>query len=382
MKRLLYLFILLFSCQFVSAQAIYETIRSEKLDATRKLKIQLPRNYSENTEKKYPIVVVLDGDYLFEVVAGNIDYYSYWEDVPEVIVVGINQVESRYNDTMFSEQNSLPLDSSAKFYEFIGMELLPYIKQNYRTEDFSLAIGHGETANFINYFLLKSNPLFQAYIVISPELAPNMTKYIPDRLGKIDKKTFYYLATTTDDLKSVKKGTYLLNTAIKNIENDYLQYDYKEFDGLTHYSVVAQAVPKALESIFYVYQPITSGEFEKDIMASDEPAIDYLKNKYKSIQELYGVEKTILINDFKAVAAAIEKKSEFEDFEELGKMARKSYPETLLGQYYLARYYEETNQPKKAMKTYQSSYIFDEIAGLTKDDMIERANRLKADFGY
>ena len=117
-------------------------------------------------------------------------------------------------------------------------------------------------------------------------------------------------------------------------------------------------------------------------MASDEPPIDYLINKYKSIEELYGVHKTILVNDYKAIAAAIEKKSAYKEFEELGKMARKSYPETMLGQYYLARYYEENNQPKKAMKMYQSSYIFDEIAGLTKDDMIERANRLKADFGY
>ena len=382
MKKILYLLILIFSCQLVSAQAIYETLHSEKLGATRKLKIQLPRNYSENVEKKYPIVIVLDGDYLFEIVAGNIDYYSYWEDVPEVIVVGINQIDSRYSDTMFSEQNSLPIDSSAKFFEFIGMELIPYIEEKYRTEDFKLAIGHGETANLINYYLLKDKPLFQSYIVISPELAPNMTRYIPDRLGKIDRKTFYYLATTTDDLKSVKSGTELLNNSLKLIDNDFLQYDYDMFEGLTHYSVVAQAIPKALERIFYVYQPITSREFEKDIMASNEPSIDYLKEKYESIKELYGVDKIILINDFKAIASAIEKKSEFKDFQELGKMARDSYPETMLGQYYLARYYEETNQPKKAMKTYQSSYIFDEIAGLTKDDMIERANRLKADFGY
>ncbi|WP_066222323.1 alpha/beta hydrolase [Formosa haliotis] len=382
MKKVIYLFVLVFSCQWASAQAIYETIKSEKLGATRQLKIQLPRNYSKNVEKKYPLVVVLDGDYLFEVVAGNVDYYSYWEDVPEVIVVGINQIDDRYYDTMFSEQNSLPLDSSAEFFEFIGMELIPFIEEKYRTEDFKLAIGHGETANFINYYLLKDKPLFQSYIVISPELAPNMTKYIPDRLGKIDRKTFYYLATTTDDLKSVKAGTELLNNSLKVIENDYLQYDFDEFEGLTHYSVVAQAIPKALERIFYVFQPITSREFEKDIMAGDKPAIDYLKDKYESIKELYGVDKTILVNDYKAIAAAIEKKSEFKDFEELGKMARKSYPETMLGQYYMARYYEENNQPKKAMKTYQSSYIFDEIAGLTKDDMIERANRIKADFGY
>ncbi|WP_435136350.1 alpha/beta hydrolase-fold protein [Formosa sp. A9] len=382
MKRIFAIIVLVFTFQSSSAQAIYETIKSEKLGATRKLKIQLPRGYSSNEDKHYPLVIVFDGDYMFEPVAGSIDYYSYWEDVPDVIVVGINQVENRYYDTMFSEQNSLPIDSSAKFFEFIGMELIPFIEGKYRTEDFRLAIGHGATANFINYYLLKDKPLFKGYIVISPELAPNMTKYMPERLSKIDSKVFYYLATATDDLKSVKKGTELLNTLLDKIDNDNLRYDYDMFEGLTHYSVAAQAIPKALSSIFYVYQPITSIEYERDILTSDDEPIEYLKTKYESIKELYGVDKVILVNDFKAIAAAIEKKEAYKDYQELGKLARDAYPEALLGQYYLARYYEETGQPKKAMKTYQSSYIFDEIGGLTKDDMIERANRLKADFGY
>ena len=63
-------------------------------------------------------------------------------------------------------------------------------------------------------------------------------------------------------------------------------------------------------------------------------------------------------------------------------MARKQYPETLLGNYYLARFYEETGESKKAMKTYQSAYILEEIGGLTKDMMLERADSIKADFGY
>ena len=63
-------------------------------------------------------------------------------------------------------------------------------------------------------------------------------------------------------------------------------------------------------------------------------------------------------------------------------MARKEYPETVLGNYYLARFYEETGQPKKAMRTYRSAYVFEEIAGITKDDMLDRADRIKADFGY
>jgi hypothetical protein len=100
------------------------------------------------------------------------------------------------------------------------------------------------------------------------------------------------------------------------------------------------------------------------------------------IEELFGLDKQILINDFKAIAAAIEKNKSFEHFEELGKIARKQYPDTLLGNYYLARFYEETGEPKKAMRTYRSAYILDEIGGITKDLMLEKADEIKADFGY
>jgi hypothetical protein len=73
---------------------------------------------------------------------------------------------------------------------------------------------------------------------------------------------------------------------------------------------------------------------------------------------------------------------QYQYYEELGKIARKEYPETLLGSYYLARFYEEEGEPKKAMRTYQSAYTLEEIAGLTKDLMLEKADEIKRDFGY
>jgi hypothetical protein len=39
-------------------------------------------------------------------------------------------------------------------------------------------------------------------------------------------------------------------------------------------------------------------------------------------------------------------------------------------------------EPKKAMRTYQSAYGFEEIAGITIDLMLEKADEIKADFGY
>jgi len=382
MKNLIYTLILVFCAGQLGAQTIYEEFDSYKLGEKREIKIQLPRGYDVNTDKSYPLFIVFDGDYMFEAVAGNVDYYSYWEDMPEAIVVGINQVDKREADCLFSEQNDLPIETGAAFFEFIGIELIPHLNSTYRTENFRVAVGHGETANFINYYLLKERPIFQAYIVVSPSLAPSMNGYISERLKLFDTKLFYYLATASNDIKSIKEDTELLNTAITSIDNKNILYNFDNFEGATHYSAPLHAIPRALESIFYVFQPISKTEYTESILTLDTSPVEYLQEKYKVILDLFGIEKQILINDFKAVAAAIEKKKKFEYFEDLGKLARKEYPETLLGNYYLARFYEETGEPKKAMRTYQSAYVFEEIGGITKDFMLEKAEEIKADFGF
>src|SRR5690606_13491815 len=381
-KPIVFLLLLISTFGIVNAQVTYKAFESSKLGTTRELKIQLPRGYENNKNKSYPLIVVLDGDYLFEAVAGNVDYYTYWEDMPDAIVVGINQYDYRYDDCLYSGQNSLPIETGAAFFEFIGAEVIPYIESTYRTGGFRVAIGHGETANFINYFLLKEQPLFQAYIAISPELAPKMIDYLPERLSNIQSKTFYYLATTNNDSESIQSMAQALDSAIKAIDNKNVLYKYNVFENTSHYSVPTHAIPNAIESIFHVYQPISKKEYQETILKLDESPVVYLQEKYQTIHDLFGIDKTILINDFKAIAADIEKNGTFEYYEELGKMARKAYPDTLLGSYYIARFYEETGEPKKAMKTYQSAYILEKAAGITKDLMMEKADAIKADFGY
>ena len=382
MNKTILCFLLYFVANTVHSQAIYKTIHSDKLKEDRQLKILLPRGYDKEDSKKYPLIIVFDGDYLFEPVAGDVDYFSYWDDMPEAIVIGIKQDEQRYDDCTYSEQNSLPVEKGADFFEFIGYELVPYMEDNYKTENFRVAIGHGETANFINYYLLKDVPLFQAYISISPDLAPQMGQYITDRLNSIDSQVFYYLATSSNDAPSIKEKVESLNKDLAAIDKKNIHYNFDNFEGPSHYSLPAHAIPNALENIFTIFRPISKKEYTETILKLDTSPVDYLLEKYKMINDLYGIEKQILVNDFKAIEAAIEKKEQFQYYEDLGKLARKEYPETLLGNYYLARYYEEKGEPKKAMKMYTSAYILDEIGGITKDLMMEKADQIKADFGY
>ena len=354
----------------LKAQVVFENFYSQKLGEERELKIQLPRGYNAEEDTVYPLFVVWDGDYLFEAVAGNVDYYSYWDDMPGAV------------DCTYSTENSLPIDKGASFFEFIGIELIPYLEKKYNLAGFRVAVGHDETANFINYYLLKGNPVFNSYVVISPELSPDTQAYVTERLQTMEKKIFYYLSTSNNDVPVIKEKTEAFDTALKAVENNNFFYTFDNFDGPSHYGIPAHSIPNALEAIFLVYQPISKKEYKETILKLESSPVEYLEEKYQTIEELFGLDKKILVNDFKAIAAAIEKTEKFNYFEDLGKLARKEYPETLMGSYYLARFYEETGEHKKAMKTYQSAYVLEEIGGLTKDLMLERADAIKADFGY
>ena len=199
-NKLLILFFLL-SCAITAQQldsivnnTIYDKIYSKKLGSEREIIIQLPRDYNVEEDQRYPLFIVFDGDYLFEIVSGNVDYMSFWGDIPNAIVVGINQIDSRYNDTSVVDNlNFTPISSTANFFEFVGQELIPYLNKKYRTTNFRIAVGHERTANFINFFLLRKKPIMNGYIAVSPKYTDKMKDYIAQYLINSEDNLYYYL---------------------------------------------------------------------------------------------------------------------------------------------------------------------------------------------
>lgn len=367
--------------QFVFSQTLYKTIPTTKMGGERELKIQLPRNYEQNKQKKYPIILVLDGDYLFEPMAGNVDYYSYWDDMPESIVVGVNQYKSRGSDSRYDDRRFLPEKSGAQFFEFLGMELLPFLNKEYRTTNFVVVAGHDITANFINYYLLKENPIFQGYINLSPDFAPEMAGRLAESLRTSSSPKWFCLTTASDDIPALKKAVKELNIELSAIDNPNFHYSFAEIEDATHYSLVGEALPKALSHIFFSYRPIGLKEYDELIASANSP-LEYLVNRYDVIKRTYGIDKKIRVNDFFAIGKVLENQEKWVELEKLGELAKKNYPGSTLGTYYVARSYEASGDPKKAMKAYQSAYGQEEIGFMTVDFMLEKAELIKRDFGY
>ncbi|HZW77271.1 MAG TPA: alpha/beta hydrolase-fold protein [Flavobacteriaceae bacterium] len=377
MRKLLLFSIFLLVAHFICGQTIYEEIDSKKMGDTRRIKIQLPRNYEKNKDKRYPIVLVFDADYLFEPVAGNVDYLSYWEDIPEAIVVGIMQGANRHTDCAYDDQHFMPGGTGAKFFEFIGMELLPYVDKKYRTAKFIIAVGHDVSANFINYYLFKNPVLFNGYIVLSPDLAPTLDQRIAARLPEVKQKTFYYIATGSEDIPKLRDDAEALHARLAALTSDNFHYYFDSFPDASHYTLVSRGIPNALEKIFSVYRPITKKEFSEVLMTTKTPMYDFLTEKYAIIKNLFGLDDKIRINDFLAVGTAAEKRKEWDELEKIGKLAQKQYPEKLIGDYYLGRSYEENGNIKKAVHTYRNSFGKEEVDFITVDLLLDRADALK-----
>lgn len=376
MKRLLLIVLSMFLYNVGSAQVIYTEIKSSKLETSRRLKIQLPRNYESNVDKKYPVVLVLDADYLFEPVAGNVDYFSYWEDMPESIVVGVMQGDRRYEDGHYDDISFMPAKSGADFFEFVGMELMPYIDKKFRTAKFVIAVGHDFTANFINFYLFKSPLLFNGFISLSPDFSPLMEDRIAKRIPEIKEKVFYYLATGSDDILDLKESAESLNRKLSSLKNDSFNYYYDNFADATHYSLVGRGIPNALEKIFSVYRPISQKEYSEVLMVSKKSPHQYLLDKYSVISDLFGIDNNIRINDFLAVGTASEKKKDWESLKDIANLAMKQYPDKIIGYYYIGRYYEETGDFKKAKRTFQAAYDREEVDYITVDLLLDRADNI------
>ncbi|WP_040559576.1 alpha/beta hydrolase-fold protein [Kordia algicida OT-1] len=382
MKKCLMLLVAFVCFSFVNAQTKIEKLTSKKLNETRDIQLYIPEGYSE--DRVYPIIVVLDAHYLFESVVANTRYYSYWDEMPECIVVGVNQYEKedREKDVAFADASGLPEEKGAKFFEFIGMELIPFVEKNYNTANFKMIIGHDLTANFANYYLFKEVPLFDAYINLSPYFAPKMEERIVKRLEEFETKKFYYLATAEEDTKKAAKRIRSLNEQLSALKNENIFYYYDDFTEANHNSLAVQAIPRAMSQIFSMYRPISVKEYKEKIVTLKTSPYLYLTDKYQTIKDLFGFEKRVSVNDFMAIYSAVRKTDNIEDLKLLAKLGKKEYPDTALFHFFMGEYHEKEGKPKKALRMYQNGFSMNSIDFITKDLMLDKADKLKQDFGW
>lgn len=354
--------IFLFTCSSVFGQQILTTtIESDYLETSRDVRIYIPKSYELDSVKNYPLAIVFDAEFLFDIYVGNSVLFVSKDKAPEQIVVGINMAETRKNDTYFNINTGKLNSKNRAFYEFIRDEVTFYMESNYRTSPFISLIGTGTSANLISQFLKEPKPVFNAFVCINPIFSDfirqQMQDFALERYGNEDNT--FYLYTNNSNTFSPKRQTLInqLQTFLGNyeIENFNIVNDY--ITTKSSISTIGEAIPRAITKVFELYSAISKDEFDTKIKnLSPEDAIAYLENKYIEIEFLFGSNLGIREKDVFAIESIIIDKENGDYLRDFGKMILKLLPSSPLGDYYIGRYYEEGKMIKKALKHYKIGY--------------------------
>ena len=129
-------------------------IASAIMKETRRIIVVLPASYSESaTDRRYPVTVVADGEYLTPAVATVSDELSRNGQIPESVIVGIENTgrterlspdQKRVYDLTppgLSVSGSSLNEGGDRFLDFIEQELLPAVDRQFRTAAPRILVG-------------------------------------------------------------------------------------------------------------------------------------------------------------------------------------------------------------------------------------------------
>lgn len=353
--------ILIFS---FSQKTIQWDFHSNILNTNRKIDISLPKNYDSDS-MNYPVIYALDGENLFSVLQGTLTFYSETDKIPACILVAIQQnyqdsLDKNYKrwiDCSYSNKTGMLDETGLKFKSFLTEELIPEVNKKFRTTRFKAIVGHSFTANYVNYFLLDKTPVFDAYISISPYFAEKSLDSLYQSVAELNQNIYYFLSVGDRDNKGHIESAKLFDKRFITQSNPNFHYSFHQTEkgsNATHYTVIPKTIAFAVEHIFSGYSSISQEELKKLVPLKNK--VSFLKKRYETIKQVYGLDQKISEDDFYDFAYIISEAKNFEELKLLGELCIETYPNWTIGYYYLGEYYEHQKDLEKALFNFEKGF--------------------------
>lgn len=242
------------------------TLHSNILNEDRGYWVSLPDSYNDkrSSHKRYPILMVLDGNLHFKSIAGVVNYlssdaYRSWK-IPEMILVGVQNVDRRRDYTpdkiiTVRENNT---GGGEKFLRFLEDELIPELENNYRTDPYRILFGHSLSALLATHAYMKEESLFSAFIAVDPSFGTWDEETMDQKLEAVTGRTFkryFYLATANWGKRNIRnRDRHVrlyegLNSKCEGTFPAQMQY----FENENHASVPPIAFYNGITTIFEGY---------------------------------------------------------------------------------------------------------------------------------
>ena len=177
--------------KYLEKIGILDSIYSKTLEEYRRIYVQFPDDYTPQSNKKYPVVFILDGEVLLPTVKVFQSFYS-GGFTPEMILVGISNKNHRTRDlttSKITKKYGMPFNEengeANNFSDFLEKELIPFIENTYPVTNFRTLIGHSYGGLFTINTLVNHPQLFSNYLAIDPSLDWDDQKLLKDSEDKL-----------------------------------------------------------------------------------------------------------------------------------------------------------------------------------------------------
>ena len=229
-----------------------EVVHSMILNEDRPILVSLPpptRGLPASGSARYPVMVLLDGDWQFEHTVAATRFLAGNGLVPPMIVAGVMNVDRGRDLMPHLVGSGFAEGPSDRFLGFLADELLPHLDRTYPTLPYRLLVGHSNAGMFSLYTLMRRPGLFSAHFVMSPSFGQSdrfvaaLDRFLASR-ERLD--TFVYVSAG-DEEQDVSVGAIRFAKALEAGAPAGLEWHYEYFKGESHGSVVHKAVYRGLE---------------------------------------------------------------------------------------------------------------------------------------
>ncbi|WP_100913646.1 alpha/beta hydrolase [Pseudoalteromonas spongiae] len=222
MKTALYCFLLLLSIS-TFAEVNSESFTSKALNTQVTFKVSVPTSYGTRLNQSYPVIYVLHGQWDFTLVQSISDTLK--NEIPEFIIVQVigKGEQLQPNDANITENARL-------FRQHFTSELIPYIKNNYRTANYSILIGHSNAGRFAMEQFLTKSPLFNDYFIFSPSLDDGYIVSLAQSVTELKAHLFLSIANEGEHMQQPFNSliTMLVKHPSLSLTNEkYAQYSHQ-----------------------------------------------------------------------------------------------------------------------------------------------------------
>lgn len=243
---------------------IEEAYEIPQLQATRKISALLPHDYYE-TDKRYPVLYLQDGQNLFNPMAPFGDWAIDQsleklarEGYSDIIIIAIDHGDNERINEYLPYYHPRYGEGKGNFYiQFIIEKLIPYINKMYRTlPDFeNTGIGGSSLGGLISLYAGLSNPgVFGKMMIFSPSLWISKTIFNQTESFKPLRKSKIYLYSggmeSEDHLPNAKKLEAIFRA--KMVENHDIDFHFSVNEIGVHAEVYwRHEFPKAVKWLFF-----------------------------------------------------------------------------------------------------------------------------------